>query len=62
MNAFIRLTEEAVNAKTAAINAYATQKDRMFFSNDIVSDLARVRGKQIGAEFAECFEITRILL
>jgi LmbE family N-acetylglucosaminyl deacetylase len=62
MNAFVRLAEEAVKAKTAAINAYVTQKNRMFFSNDIVSDLARVRGKQIGAEFAECFEIARILL
>lgn len=62
MNAFIRLSEEAVIAKTQAINAYATQKNRLFFSNDIVSDLARVRGKQIAADYAECFEIIRILL
>lgn len=62
MNAFIRLSEAAVVAKTQAINAYATQKNRLFFSNDILSDLARVRGKQIAADYAECFEITRMLL
>ena len=62
MNAFIRLNEESVQAKIAAINAFATQKNRMFFANDIVGDLARVRGKQIGAEYAECFEVIRILI
>lgn len=59
---FITLSREAVEAKVAAINAYSTQKNRMFFSNDIVGDLARVRGKQIGHEYAECFELIRLIL
>ncbi len=62
MDLFIELTQESVDAKVKAINAYATQKSRMFFSNDIVGDLARVRGKQIGKEYAECFEVIRMIL
>ena len=55
-------SREDVEAKVAAINAYRTQKSRMFFANDIVGDLARVRGKQIGREYAECFELTRLIV
>lgn len=62
MDAFIVVTKENVDAKIAAINAYKTQKHRMFFSNDIVGDLARVRGKQIGQQYAECFELIRLIL
>ena len=62
MDVFITLDQEAVDAKVAAINAFSTQKSRMFFSNDIVGDLARVRGKQIGREYAECFELVRLIV
>jgi LmbE family N-acetylglucosaminyl deacetylase len=62
MDLFIELSKESVDAKVKAINAYKTQKTRMFFSNDIVGDLARVRGKQIGKEYAECFEVIRMIL
>lgn len=62
MDVFIELSSESVEAKVKAINAYETQKSRMFFSNNIVADLARVRGKQIGKEYAECFEVIRMIL
>jgi LmbE family N-acetylglucosaminyl deacetylase len=62
MDVFITLQKENVDAKVAAINAYSTQKNRMFFSNDIVGDLARVRGKQVGHQYAECFELVRLIL
>jgi len=62
MDVFITLSQEEVNKKTAAINAYTTQKERIFFSNDIVMDLARVRGKQIGQQYAECFELIRLIV
>lgn len=62
MDLFIELSEESINKKIEAVNAYTTQKSRMFFSNDIVGDLARVRGKQIGKEYAECFEVIRMIL
>jgi len=62
MDVFITLTKEDVEAKVRAINCYKTQKHRMFFSNDIVGDLARVRGKQIGHRYAECFELIRLIV
>ncbi len=62
MDVFITVDRKDVEAKVAAINAYRTQKDRIFFANDIVGDLARVRGKQIGREYAECFELTRLIV
>lgn len=62
MDVFVVLTKEDVEAKVAAINAYKTQRHRMFFANDIVGDLARVRGKQIGRQYAECFELVRLIL
>jgi LmbE family N-acetylglucosaminyl deacetylase len=61
MDVFITLSREEVETKVAAINAFSTQKNRLFFSNDIVGDLARVRGKQVGHEYAECFELVRLI-
>ena len=59
MDVFITLDRESLQAKVDAVNAYKTQKSRTFFSNNIVEDLARVRGKQIEREYAECFELIR---
>jgi LmbE family N-acetylglucosaminyl deacetylase len=59
MDVFITLDKEALQAKVDAVNAFRTQKSRTFFSNNIVEDLARVRGKQIEKEYAECFELIR---
>jgi N-acetylglucosamine malate deacetylase 1 len=61
MDVFITVTQDEVGAKVAAINAFKTQKHRRFFSNDIVADLARVRGKQVGRDYAECFELVRLI-
>lgn len=61
MDAYITVSPENVAAKVAAVNCYITQKHRLFFANDIVGDLARVRGKQIGREHAECFELVRLI-
>jgi LmbE family N-acetylglucosaminyl deacetylase len=62
MDLFIELDEANVEAKQASINSFESQKSRLFFSNDIITDLAKLRGKQIGKEYAECFEVTRIII
>lgn len=59
MDVFVTLDRESLQAKVDAVNAFVTQKSRTFFSNNIVEDLARVRGKQIEREYAECFELIR---
>ena len=62
MDVFINLSPEEVDAKVAAVNSYTTQTHRSFFNNNIVRDLARVRGEQIEQAYAECFEAIRIIL
>lgn len=62
MDVFIELSEEDINAKQASINSFESQKTRTFFSNDIIKDLAKLRGKQIGKDYAECFEVSRIII
>lgn len=61
MDVFITFGEEEMQNKLNAVNAFETQQSRMFFSNNITLDLARVRGKQIGKEYAECFELIRLI-
>jgi LmbE family N-acetylglucosaminyl deacetylase len=61
MDVFIKVSEENISDKVNAVNSFKTQMKRMFFANNIVLDLARVRGKQIGGQYAECFELIRMI-
>lgn len=56
---FIRLTEQQVQKKIAALKCYKSQRQRIYLKEDFIRGLARVRGTQVGTEFAECFEIVR---
>lgn len=56
---FVRLEQRHIQAKVRALAAYKSQRGRPYMSLDFISALARVRGVQIGAEFAECFETVR---
>ena len=61
MDVFISLDETDVAIKQEAINAFKSQFDRSFFANDILSSLAKVRGKQVNRDYAECFELIRMV-
>ena len=56
-NFFIRLTEEQVNKKIEALRSYQTQSHRNYMQEDFIKGLARVRGVQASAAYAEAFEI-----
>jgi LmbE family N-acetylglucosaminyl deacetylase len=56
-NFFIRLTEEQVNKKIEALRSYQTQAHRNYMQEDFIKGLARVRGVQASAAYAEAFEI-----
>ena len=58
---YIALSESEIETKERAISEYNSQLTRDFFTNGIARDLARLRGKQIGREFAECFEMIRLI-
>jgi len=58
-NVFIFLTETQIKKKLKALSCYHSQKMRMYGGTDFFEDLSKVRGSQIGAKYAECFETIR---
>lgn len=56
---FIRLEERHLQKKIEALKYYKSQKGRDYVSPDFIRSLARSRGVQIGAEYAEAFEVIR---
>jgi LmbE family N-acetylglucosaminyl deacetylase len=58
---FIRLAKNEVDKKITALNAYASQAHRNYMSPEFIHSLAKVRGVQAGAEYAEAFEVYRII-
>jgi LmbE family N-acetylglucosaminyl deacetylase len=62
--AFVTLAPRHLAAKWRALTAYQTQINlgRPYFRQDFIEGLARVRGVQVKAEFAEAFEVARLRL
>lgn len=56
---FIKLEEEDVVAKQNALACYTSQQGRSYMDPDFTRSLARVRGTQVGTEYAEAFEVIR---
>jgi len=45
--------------KIEALNCYESQRCRAYFDDDFIQSLARTRGVQINASYAEAFEVIR---
>lgn len=60
--AFVTLEHRHLRAKWRALQAYKSQFElgRPYFSWEFVEGLARVRGLQVKAEYAEAYEVVRI--
>lgn len=56
---FVKLERRHVEAKCEALKCYASQADREYIGSEFIFSLAKTRGVQIGAEFAESFEVVR---
>jgi N-acetylglucosamine malate deacetylase 1 len=61
-NAFVQLERRHIDAKWQALQKYETQfaLGRPYFSLEFIESLARVRGTQAKAEYAESFEVVRV--
>ena len=57
--AFILLDEKHIKKKIDALNCYETQKYRDYLNEEFIRSLARSRGVQINAGYAEAFEVIR---
>ena len=56
---FVHLDKKYVECKYQALQAYKSQEGRPYMSKDFIYALAKTRGVQIGADYAECFEVIR---
>lgn len=59
---FISLSRQDVERKVDAIECYTSQKGRSYCDPEYIRSLARVRGVQIGVEYAESFNIIREII
>lgn len=60
--AFIRLEKHHVEKKVQALLCYKSQLHRPYVNEQFVHSLATVRGVQMGAEYAEAFEVVRYII
>jgi len=60
--AFVVLEQKHLESKWAALQAYESQLElqRSYFSSEFIYGLAKVRGTQVRAEYAEAFEVMRV--
>jgi LmbE family N-acetylglucosaminyl deacetylase len=56
---FIKLEQRHLDKKQQMLECYSSQEDRSYMCKDYCRDIARTRGLQIGAAYAECFELIR---
>ena len=56
---FVKLEKKHIQKKCDALKEYKSQGQRDYMSEEFIFSLARIRGVQIGAEFAESFEVIR---
>lgn len=59
---FVKLEERHIRAKCNALQEYKSQGQRPYMSEDFIFSLAKTRGIQIGCEYAEAFEVVRLIL
>jgi LmbE family N-acetylglucosaminyl deacetylase len=59
---FVKLSETDVQRKVLAIGEYRSQAHRSYINPEFIKSLAVVRGVQIGAKYAETFDVVRLIL
>jgi N-acetylglucosamine malate deacetylase 1 len=58
---FIKLSPEFIEKKVKAIQTYASQSHRNYMQEEFVRSLGKVRGVQCNAEYAEAYEVYRMI-
>jgi N-acetylglucosamine malate deacetylase 1 len=58
---FIRLEERHIATKIAALAQYESQMQRPYSSKRFIESLALTKGVQIGGDYAEVFEVVRLI-
>lgn len=58
-NGFYKLDEKHMSKKIESLKQYQSQKHRSYFNHEVIYGLARLRGVQSQALYAEAFEVIR---
>ncbi len=58
---FIKLSAKNIDSKVKALKAYQSQSHRNYMQEDFTRSLAKVRGVQCSAGYAEAFEVYRLI-
>ena len=58
---FIKLSSENIDTKVKALKAYRSQSHRNYMQEDFIRSLAKVRGVQCNSEYAEAFEVYKLI-
>ena len=61
-SSFVHLSENDIQTKVNALQAYQSQAHRPYSDEDFIRSLARTRGVQIGTKYAEAFELVRWII
>jgi|7_EtaG_2_1085326.scaffolds.fasta_scaffold04014_1 LmbE family N-acetylglucosaminyl deacetylase len=59
---FIEISVDDIQTKFKSIKAYKSQDYRDYMSEEYIKALAIVRGKQISVDYAESFEVIRLII
>ena len=59
--AYVALEQRHIERKVAALERYASQQHRRYANPEYVWNLARVHGINVNREYAECFQVYRIV-
>ena len=59
--AYVALEQRHLEKKVAALSKYASQQHRRYANPEYVWNLARVHGINVNREYAECFQVYRIV-
>lgn len=58
---FISLSENNIDEKVESLKAYQSQAHRNYMQEDFIRSLAKVRGVQANTEYAEAFEVYKLI-
>ena len=61
-SSFIKVSKKNLEQKIKALAQYKTQNFRQYTNSEYLTSLSSTRGMQIGCEYAEAFEVVRIII
>ncbi len=61
-SSFVYLDSKNITAKINALKKYKSQAHRPYANEEFIKALAKVRGVQIGVDYAEAFQVVRVIL